>query len=259
MQPDFSSGVSCLSPQLGRAPQSLLIVLLAPTLVCPLIRLSVPQAGSKKRVLNPLFPRPGQGVGPWRVDNKCYWVTVRCDWPWVAGSVLPRKGGSHWSWREQPPGKRDLTLTSPHSSDSPPPHRHLPICLAHVFVSHPTRIQSCRFRGRIVFLFDLTCSISWLGCCDDAPHTGWLTTDIHSSAWRPEVQDQSASRAGSSWGLCPGVVDGHLLPVFPCVSGSQCLFFYKDPNPIGLALTLMASFNLLILPSNAVTFWGSKG
>ena len=61
------------------------------------------------------------------------------------------------------------------------------------------------------------------------------------------IWDPGVGRAGSSWGLSPGRVDGRLFPVSsrgrPCVC--VCVLIstsYKDTSPVGSGPTLMTSF-----------------
>lgn len=51
----------------------------------------------------------------------------------------------------------------------------------------------------------------------------WKQKFTSSWSWRLEVLEESAGRFGVSWGLPPGLIDGHVLPLSSRACPSTCL------------------------------------
>ena len=145
----------------------------------------------------------------------------------------------------------------------------------HKQTSIHSHISGC-WKYVYLFLYNKNCLESLVSLSDRVTKTEyhWLGGLNSRNLWSPVLKagvwDPGVGRAGSSWGLSPGRVDGCLLPVSSqgrtCVCVCVCVLIssYKDTSPMGSRPALVTSLYLHRLFKDPVSksshiFWGPGG
>ena len=166
----------------------------------------------------------------WVDRQKCEWMDGWMDGQIVAGSIGLMDG-----WIDKQTYRRCLLLAFSGQRQGR---------LLHIL----QRPETILLQLKIILIF---CQ----GGHNKVPQAGQLLSNrlecVLAPSWRLEVQDPGARRPGSSRGLSPGHVSGHLLPVPPrgCPPTPVCIcvltsFSYKDPGPAGSGPIRVTSFYL---------------